>query len=172
MGAEVALASAGMSVLGSLAQGQSQSNQFAAEASRLRVAASAARLRAGQTDLQYRQQISEAGGNLFAARAERNVGLDSPTGLVLGNHVRERMGNQRAMAVADQEMQARGLDSQAQMARAAGRAALTASFITAGTQAFSAVAGSPALRNTLSSGISTIGDAFDRSFGFRSVSFG
>lgn len=172
MGAAVPFIAAGANVAGALVGGQAQSNQYAAEASRLRVAASAARLRAGETDLQYRQQLNEAESSLLANRAGKNVGLDSPTGVVLGSFVRDRIGMQRSIAVNDQLMQADQADASAQLARKAGRAALTSSFLGAGVSAFKGIAGSDSAQATLGRGISTIGDTFNKSFGFGSVSFG
>jgi len=116
---------------GSLMAGKSQQQQYNAEAGKMQVAASEARLRATEIDGAYAEELSQTLANLRSITAAKNRNIDSPTAIPMEERARDVSMKQSQKAVSNEMKKAAQADSDAVSLRRAGKTALTAAYLKA-----------------------------------------
>lgn len=134
-------ASSGLKVAGGLAQGRAAKLEGQLKAARYQMAAETGRVRAIQTDAAYRDELSTTLANIDAITAGQNRGVDSATSRALADKAETINSRARQIAVSNEKIKAITADSDALMARQAGKRAMNASVLGVLPDALSAAQG-------------------------------
>jgi hypothetical protein len=134
-------ASAGLKVAGGIGQGRAAKTEGQIKAIRYQTAAEAGRVRAVQTDAEYRDELNTTLANINAITAGQNRSIDSPTSRALLDKAEDINARARITAKSNEMLKAIASDSDAQLALLGGKQAMKASMIGAIPDALSAAQG-------------------------------
>jgi hypothetical protein len=119
---------------GAVMEGMAQHQKYSAEADKMRVAASDARLRATETDAAFREELSQTLSNLDSITASQNRSIDSPTSIALQERARDVNDRRTTKAVANEERKAMQSEQDAIMLKRAGNRMMLPAYIKAGSE--------------------------------------
>lgn len=135
----LAVAGAGLSIAGGISEGIGKKTAAQIEASRLKMAAEAGKVRALQTDAAFREDLNDVQSTMTAIRSSQNVGFDSPTSFALFDAAMERNRRARSVAVGNERLKVLGLEGDAAAAWQRSEMARTSSMLAASAGALSSL---------------------------------
>lgn len=138
--AAASVASLGLTVAGDITKGSGTQAADDFQADRLQRAAAFGETQANLTDATMREQLNVTLGNIEAVRGAAGIDPTSPTTAALMDQSSNRSDLQRLAAVGSIKSQNAEDLASADYLRKAGDFAVTQSYLTAGTDAFSAIA--------------------------------
>lgn len=133
------IASAGLSMYGSVAEGEGKKAGLDFQADRAKRAAEFGKVQAELTDTQFREELNTTLANIDVIRAAGRIDPSSPTSIAIGEREREVSDRQRLASVGSIKAQVSEDLASADYLREAGEHALKMSYVNAGVKGLSAV---------------------------------